>query len=153
MGQAATSIFNLSAKASTAIAAYRCVTYANAQSTAIGGEVKGISMRPAAIGEMLELAVLGTAVIETGAAIAIGQALMCDASGRAVVASVLTLNDGSLSIAAGAVPVTSTAANGVGIVVGAPGVLSGCELPQHLIGYALEASSAAGQFIEIKLSV
>lgn len=153
MSAQGTSIFNLSAKAATAIAAYRCVNYNDGQVTVVGGEVKGIAARPAEIGELVDLAVLGTAPAEAGAAIAKGQALMSDALGRVIPATQLRLNDGSLSIAPGATPVTSTAANGAGIVVGAPGVLTGCELPQHLVGYALQAAAGAGAIIEIKLSV
>jgi hypothetical protein len=145
-------IFNLSVIATTAILANRCVNYQGAQVSVLGGEVMGIATHPANVGERVTLACLGSFPIESGAVVAIGNALVSDAQGRAVRASPLTMNDGTLSIAAGATPVTSTAASGAGIVVGSPG-FNGCELPHHLIGYALQPAPGAGRLIESKLSV
>jgi hypothetical protein len=51
---------------------------------------------------------------------------------------------GPLTIVAGATPVTSTAANGATI-------LTGSDMPGFAIGDALQAATAAGQFIEILL--
>lgn len=140
MGLQAVSIFSLSAKATAAVLAYRGIGFNNAHASAVGQDIKGISMRPAAIGEAFEVACLGTATCETGSAIAIGAPLIVDATGR-----VITGAAAAATIAAGAVAMTGTAANG-------PVVLTGCEMPQHLVGYALEAATAAGQFIEVKLS-
>lgn len=151
MGLAAVDIFTLNAVATSAIAQYRCVGFDDAQINAIGADVKGISKRPAAIGEAVELAAIGTAIIESGGAFAVGAPLMADALGRVVVGAAMSVGIGTLAVGAGAVAVTSSAANGA-ILTGAPAI-AGCELPQHLVGYALTASTAAGQFIEVKLSV
>lgn len=141
MGQQAVNIFTLPAKATAAVAPYRCISFTDAHTTSVGQDVKGISMRPAAIGEAFEVACLGTAVIESGGAISVGAPLICDAIGRVTVGV-----PASATITAGAVAMTGSAATG-------PVVLAGCEMPQHLVGYALEAATAAGQFIEVKLSV
>lgn len=151
MGAQATSLMNLNAVATTAILAYRCVTYSDAQASAVGSEVKGISIRPADIGEALELAAFGTAVIEAGAAFARGTPLVSDAQGRVIAASPVAVSVGTLAVAAGATAVTSGVANGAGSITGTP-ALTGCELPQHLVGYALEASTGAGALVEAKLA-
>jgi hypothetical protein len=98
----------------------------------------GIAKRAAALGQSLDVAVLGTAVCEAGAAITVGQQLALDAQGRVVPAS-------SLAIAAGATAVTSAAANGATD-------LTGGMLPQWVVGDALEAAGAAGAFIEVLLA-
>jgi hypothetical protein len=79
-----------------------------------------------------------------------------DATGRVITATALTAAApavGTLAIAAGAVAVTSSAANGA-IITGAPTapVLSGGDLPQFVVGHALEAATGAGVFIEVLLS-
>lgn len=156
MSQQARSILDLSVVASGAIAYARCVNViaptvsgalTGAQATAIGQKVLGIARRDAASGAMVDITVLGTAVCEAGAAIAVGARVMCDASGRVITATALAAATGTLAIAAGATAVTSTAANGA-IVSGAP-TLSGGDTPQFIFGTALQAAAAAGDLIEV----
>ncbi len=136
MSQQAHDIFSLSFTAPSAVAQYRGVDFAGAQIAAAGARIAGIAKRPAAIGEPFEAAVIGTATCEAGAIIAVGQALQMDAQGRVIPADPLT-------VAAGATAVTSTAANGA--------ILAGGDLPQFVVGHALEAASGAGAFIEVLL--
>lgn len=127
--------------APSAVLESRAVDFNGAQITVAGAPVFGISKQPAAAGEPYELAVLGTAVCETGAAFAKGAAVMSDASGRVIAAPAATV-----ATAAGATAVTSSAANG------AINTVAGATLPQYVIGYALEASTGVGQFVEVLLS-
>ena len=50
----------------------------------------------------------------------------------------------ALQIAAGATPMTSTAANGATVITGG-------EPPQFVVGDAMQAAGAAGEFIEVLL--
>lgn len=139
MGQQARDIFNLSFPvAPSAVTQFRGVDFTGAQITVAGAKCAGIAKRSAALGQPFEATALGTATVEAGAAIAIGQPLAMDAQGRVVPAA-------SLAIAAGAVAVTSVAANGATD-------LTGGILPQWVVGDALEAAAAAGAFIEVLLS-
>lgn len=156
MGQQANSIFTLPMTASGAVAAYRGVDFNGAQIAAAGAKIIGISKRGAALGELFEVATIGTATCEAGAAFAKGIALMMDAQGRVTPASALTAAApglGTLAVAAGAVAVTSAVANGAGSISGAPtaGALSGGDLPQFIIGHALEAAVNIGDFVEVLL--
>ena len=157
MSQQAVSVLDLSCIATAIVAQYRGVDFNDAQVAAAGAKIKGISKRPAAIGEPFECVSYGTATCEAGAAIAKGAALTMDASGRVVTATALTIAApglGTLAVASGATPVTSAVANGAGSITGAPtaGALSGGDLPQFIVGHALEAAGAAGAFIEVLLS-
>jgi hypothetical protein len=138
--------------ANGAIAQYRGVGFNQAQATVAGQKIMGFSRRPAANGGELDLSSKGTAIAETGGAIAVGAALAVDASGRVVMASALAVAVGTLAIATGATAVTSSASNGA-IVTGVPAVTGG-DLPQYVCGYALpgNAAAAAGEFIEILLT-
>lgn len=127
----------LTVVASGAITKHRAVGFDGAQATVQGQKVMGVARSDAATTEQLTLDVAGTTIIESGAAIAVGDALIVDAQGRAMPAS-------SLAVRAGATAMTSTAANGAG-------VLSGSETPEYTLADALEAASAAGQFIEVLL--
>lgn len=147
MSQQAISVLDMAVNAITAITEYRCVTAAGAQVSTAGSKVYGISRRSAAIGRMTDVTVLGTAVAESGGAIAVGAMLAADAQGRVVTAATLAAATGTLAVAAGATPVTSTAANG-GIITGAP-TLSGGDTPQYIIGMALQSAAGAGEFIEV----
>ena len=89
MGQQANSIFTLSATALGAVAAYRGVDFNGAQIAAVGAKIMGISKRGAALGELFEVATIGTATCEAGAAFAKGVALMMDAQGRVTPAGAL----------------------------------------------------------------
>lgn len=137
MSQQARDLLSLSFTAPSAVAQYRGVDFTGAQVASAGARVAGISKRPAATGELYEAAAYGTAVCESGAAFAAGVPLAMDASGRVVAAS-------TMAIAAGAVAVTSTAANGAILTGGVP--------PQFIIGDSLQAATAAGQLIEVLLS-
>lgn len=83
MSQQALSLLTLPVQASTGITEYRAVTYTGATAAADSPDVLGIAKRSAAAGEMVDVAVLGTAVIEAAAPIVIGQAVITDATGKA----------------------------------------------------------------------
>ncbi|MBF0370980.1 MAG: DUF2190 family protein [Magnetococcales bacterium] len=137
MSQQNISVLTLTVTASGTVTTARGVGYDGAQATTAGQKVMGIAMTGAAAGESLAVVTKGTAIVESGAAIAIGDSLMVDTQGR------VTPVTGNLSIGSGATPVTSTAANGE--------ILTGADLPEYLVGDALQAASAAGKFIEILL--
>lgn len=124
-------------RSTAAITARRFVTHAGAQS-GIGAKALGVSKHSAAgAGEELAVAVKGTAIVESGGAVAVGATVVSDATGRAVAGV-------ALAVAAGATGVTSAAANGASVLIGS-------NLPSHPMGDALQAATAAGQFIEILL--
>lgn len=136
MSQQAHDIFTLSFIAANAVTQYRGVDFSGNQIAAQGARICGVAKRPAAVGDNFEVAVVGTATCEAGAVIAVGQLLQMDNQGRVIPADAAT-------ITAGAVAVTSSAANGA--------ILSGGYLPESIIGTALEAASAAGNYIEVLL--
>lgn len=137
MGRQNISTLALTAKATGAIAQYRAVGFSGAQATVQGQKIMGVARHAAELGEQLTLDVAGTVIVESGAAIAIGDALIVDVQGRAIPAT-------SLAVRAGATAMTSTAANGAG-------VLQGSETPERAFADALEVATAAGQFIEVLL--
>lgn len=168
MGQQANSIFTLSVTATTPIVAYRGVDFNGAQTAAIGAKIIGIAKRGAAVGHEFEVACVGTATCEAGAAFAKGVALVMNPLGQVVAASflgalapvsTLAVGVGTLAVAAGAIPVTSAAVNGAGTITGAPAltgaiaapVFFGGDLPQFVIGHALEAAVNVGDFVEVLL--
>lgn len=151
MSQQAISVLSLPVLASGAVSEYRAVGFNGAQATVSGQKVLGIAEHGAASGAYVRVCRLGTAVAEAGAAIAVGAALVCDTSGRVVTATALTAAAGTLAIASGATAVTSAAANGTTDITGAPS-LSGGDPPQYILGYALQAASAAGDLIEIAMA-
>lgn len=130
------SLLTLSAKAAGAIAANLLIGFDNLQASVAGQKVKGVADTDAALGDMVAVTAKGTAFIVAGAAIAAGDRLAVDAQGRAVPA-----ND--LEVAAGAVAVTSSAANGAILTGGVP--------PEFVFGTALEAASGAGAVFEALL--
>jgi hypothetical protein len=139
MSQQATTLLEHSVTAAGVIAQRRCVTFGNLQATVAGSKVLGVAVTPAAAaGAVIPVAIIGTCIIETGGVFAIGATLITDNQGRAVA------NTGALALAAGAVAVTSVAVNGATDLVGS-------DLPEFVIGIALQASAAAGSFIEMKL--
>lgn len=80
-------IMALSLTASGAVSKRRFVTHAGAQAGAAANTL-GVSNHDAADADGITVNVVGTAVVEVGAAIAVGAALETDASGRAVTKAV-----------------------------------------------------------------
>lgn len=138
MSQQALSLMALSiSAAASAVTEYRAVDYAGVQATVQGQKVMGVAKRGAIIGDGFDVAVIGTAVIEAGAAFAAGASLIVDAQGRAIAST------GKLGIAAGATAVTSSAANGQ--------ILTGGDTPEFVFADALQASAGAGSKVEVLL--
>lgn len=137
MSQQSMSLLSLTLIASGAVTENRLVGFTGAQATVAGQKVMGTALTRAATGEALGVVTHGTAIVESGAAITVGAALVSDSQGRAVPAS------GPLSLVTGAVAVTSSAANGA--------ILQGAELPEFVFADALQAASGAGEWIEVLL--
>jgi hypothetical protein len=137
MSQQSMSILTLTMIANGAVTENRLVGFNGAQATVAGQKVMGSSMTKAANGEALGVVTHGTAIVETGVAITVGAALVCDSQGRAVPAS------GTLGVLSGAVAVTSSAANGA--------ILQGSDLPEFVFADALQAASGSGELIEVLL--
>jgi hypothetical protein len=136
--------------ASGAVTLRRFVGFNGAQATVQGQKVLGVAeYGSAAGGDNIPVISKGSAIVEAGAALAAGQAVITDNEGRAI-PNTGALGVGALSINAGATAVTSTGANGA-IISGA--VLSGSELPEFIVGDVLPGNEAteAGQFVEILL--
>lgn len=123
--------------AAGAITQCRAVGFDGAQATVQGQKVAGVATIDAADGDALSVDMVGTTVIEAGAAINVGDGLIIDAQGRAIPTS------GEINIPAGATAVTSTAANGA--------ILAGGEMPEYVFADALDSAAAAGEFIEVLL--
>lgn len=100
----AISLLALTMTASGAITGQRFVTPAGAVAGA-GVNAQGVAQTDAVIGDKLTVDVLGTAVVETGAAIAAGALIETDATGRAITkaagATVARLAPGEVATAAG----------------------------------------------------
>jgi hypothetical protein len=126
----------LTLKAAGVVARHRAVTFGGAQATVAGSKVAGIAATAAADGEHFAVNVGGSVVVESGGGFSAGAGLAVDSQGRAVAAAALT-------VASGATPVTSTAANGA--------ILTGGELPQFVFADALETASGAGELVEALL--
>lgn len=137
MSQQSISVLTLTVVATGTIAAGRAVGFNGAAIGTQGQKPMGIAMTAASQGSALAVVTLGTAVVESGAAITLGASLIADSQGRAIPVT------SALRVASGATPVTSSAANGA--------ILQGADLPEHVIGDALQAASGAGEFIEILL--
>jgi hypothetical protein len=118
-----------------AVVANRAVGFNYAQAATQGQNVLGVSGHGAATGEAYPIDVLGPSEIESGGEFAAGAMLITDNQGRAIAAP-------ALAIAAGGTAVTSTAANGSAIFTGG-------SLPVHVFAQAMQASTGAGQLIEI----
>lgn len=131
---ATTPIFTDSLLAAGTVMAYRCVTHAGAQATVQGEKVYGVANANMADGKAVPVVVVGTVRIESGAAVAVGDSLICDSQGRAIPAT------GALQVAAGATPVTSGAANGAA-------VLTGANLPEYVFADARTSAAGAGTII------
>lgn len=135
MSRQSIGLLDLSLVASGAVSEARAVGFGGAQVASQGVKVLGVANQAAASGAGFTVRARGTAVIETGAAITLGASLIADAEGRAIPAT------GTLGLAAGAVAVTSSAANGA--------ILTGGNLPEFVFADALQAASGAGEFIEV----
>jgi len=133
-----TPVLKRTIRATAAITRGRFVGFDGAHTAAAGQAWFGVAEYPAAIGQDVSCVVMGTAIVEAAAAFAVGDAVMPSNNGRAQAAS-------NATIAAGAVAVTSAAANGAG-------TLAGSNLPQTRGGFCMQASAAAGQFIEVMLA-
>ena len=83
MSAQSTLLLAVAVVATSAIAASRFVTPAVAQAGADANTL-GVSRFAAAVGEKVSVDVLGTAVVESGGAVAFGATLKSDASGRAI---------------------------------------------------------------------
>lgn len=133
------SILELSLIAAGVITQYRGVGFDGNQATVQGQKIMGIAkFAVPAAGDDATLWCKGTAVCEAGAAINVGDSLIMDAEGRVIPST------SKLKIAAGAVAVTSVAANGLTDIVGG-------DSPEQVIGDAMQAAAAAGAFIEVLL--
>ena len=77
------SLLTLTEMASAAVTANRFVTTAGAVAGA-GENTLGVARTAAAAGEKFPVDVLGTAIVESGAAVAKGDVLKSDATGRAI---------------------------------------------------------------------
>lgn len=137
MSQQARSLMSLSLLAALAVTECRAVDYAGAQATVQGQKVMGVANRGALAGDGYDATVMGTAVVEAGAAFAVGASLIVDAQGRAIAST------GKLGIAAGGVAVTSTAANGQ--------ILTGGDPAEWVFADALQAAAGAGDKVEVLL--
>jgi hypothetical protein len=110
MSQQATSLFSLTLMLTTAVSAAHFVTPLGAAAGA-GENALGVARTDGSAGERIAVDVLGTAIVEAGAAVAIGATLKVDADGRAIAWAT-----------------------------------SGAK-----VGLALQAATAAGQWIEVLL--
>lgn len=83
MGWQSTPIFTLPVAATGVIAAQRFVTPAGAQAGADANTL-GVARTGAAIGDKIPVDVMGTAVVQSGAAFAAGATLKSDANGKGI---------------------------------------------------------------------
>jgi len=120
-----------------AISQFRAVGFDGAQATVQGQKVAGVATVKAVDGDDIGVDMVGTTIIEAGAAISVGDGLIIDAQGRAIPTT------GEINIPSGATGVASTAANGA--------ILAGGEMPEYVFADALESAAAAGEFIEVLL--
>jgi hypothetical protein len=111
MGTQNTSIFTLSILATAVIAACRFVTHAGAHAGVAGAAI-GVSRSAAAEDAYVPVDVIGTVVVESGAAVAVGDLVQSDSTGRAITATASSLKQAVISGgAAGAHTVTGIAAS------------------------------------------
>lgn len=107
------SLLTLTVIAAGAVAAHRFVSFSGAQLATASAAALGVSTFPAIKDDDLAVDVIGTTVVESGGAIAVGAALVTTATGTAI----------------------TNPAVGTEVV----------------LAYALDAASAAGEFIEVLL--
>ena len=99
----------------------------------------GVAMDTALINEQIPVATSGIKLVLSGGVISAGDAVVCNANSKAVKATAV-----SVSVPSGATAVTSTGAQPTLTVAGS-------DMPQHINGYALDASTGADQLIRVKL--
>lgn len=99
---------------------------------AAGANVFGVALFAGVTGDTIDMVISGIAVVEAGGTIAVGDHLTADSSGRVVAAAALV-------VAAGATPVTSSAANGA--------ILTGGITPQVIVGKALTAGATGDDIL------
>ena len=81
------SVLSLTVTAAGPIAANRCVGFDDAQASVQGQKVKGVSQYAAdAAGKAIAATAIGLVAVETGAAVAAGDALVSGADARAIAA-------------------------------------------------------------------
>ena len=137
MSQQNISVLTLTLIANGLVTENRAVGFDGLQANTQGQKVIGSAMTMAANGEALAVVTHGTAILESGAAVAVGDSIITDALGRAIPSS------GTLTVGAGAVAVTSSAANG--------SILEGGDFPEFIFADALQSAGGAGEFIEVLL--
>lgn len=101
MAGAATNLHTLTIIATAAITQFRAVTVAGAQAGNAANSL-GPAMHGGAIGDPIPVVVLGTAIGEAGAAVALGALLEHDASGRYITRSAGAIVGRALSAAGAA---------------------------------------------------
>lgn len=130
---------------------------ANARALGVVGADTGV-------GNQAPINYAGVLLVKSGGIIAVGDPLVSDSAGKAVKATTfaaaapaVTVDASKLSIASGATPVTSTAANGASLITAASGfltpaapALTGSILPQAINGYALDVASGADEWIRMQ---
>lgn len=126
--------------ATEALTRRRAVGY-DGKKAGVGAKAAGVAVYDADNGRECTLDKKGKTIMEAGAAVTVGAALTTDANGKAIPATTL-----AATVDSGATPVTSSAANGAIVT------LAGSIPPQHIIGWAVSAASADGDFIEVDLA-
>lgn len=87
MAKQGISTLSLTFQASSEVKRRRAIGFNGAQASVAGQKVMGISPRDTSLGNISDVTVIGTEVIETGGAFATGSSLIADAQGRAIVAT------------------------------------------------------------------
>lgn len=109
MGTQNISLLALSIAATAAVSACRFISKAGAHAGAGVGAI-GVSQSSAAIGELVPYDVIGTAVVESGAAVAFGDLVQSDSVGRAIKATASAIKTAVIAGgSAGALTVTGIA--------------------------------------------
>jgi len=78
-------ILSATVEASGAVAAHRAVTFTRTQATTLGEKVHGVSRTNASDGQSLTVDVIGYVIVQSGGAVSLGDELVTDTQGRAVV--------------------------------------------------------------------
>lgn len=103
----------------------------------------GVSQADIEQDQQCPVTVTGIALIESGGAISVGNALVSGTNGVALAATNLTI---TVSVPEGSTPVTSDAAQ-----PNLTETITGSVTPQAINGYALDDASASGEIIRVKL--